>query len=577
MKQPVRVLAGVAIVSCALAACSDGVQTGTSWSGTQLLAAHTQSFDPAAGGDVLQGADQVEDRIAAAARRDAAAVRDRFAELRARLALERISNVVVIYAENRAFDHLYGNFPGANGLQQALAAGSYRQVDLDGSVLPVLPPVWGGLTPAGAVPAIPQSETAGLPNAPFAIDSRFGLPSSVRTRDLDHSFFFNQMQIDGGRNDRFAAASDAGALVMGHYDGSSLPMWQRAREYTLADNFFMGAFGGSFLNHFWLVCACTPVFPGADTSASKGRIAAPGAPDGVSLLLDPGKNVRSVLDANGRPPYVGNGAITPINQRFDQFYAVNTMQPPYQPSGNAPPPQGDPALADPRLPGTLPPQDAPTIGDLLSSAGVTWAWYAGGWNAALADRANIYNNSVPNFQAHHQPFNYFRSFAPGSAARAQHLRDGGELPAAIDSGNLPQVVFYKPQGSLNEHPGYTDVASGDAHIAQVVDRLRASPQWKNMLIIVTYDENGGFWDHVAPPKGDRFGPSNRVPTILISPFVKKGHVDHTQYDTTSVLRLITRKFHLPKLAGLAERDRAMEAQGQHPMGDLTASLRPTRQ
>jgi acid phosphatase len=253
------------------------------------------------------------------------------------------------------------------------------------------------------------------------------------------------------------------------------------------------------------------------------------------------------------------------------------MQPPYQPSGSAPPAGGDPRLADPNVSGTLPPQDMPTIGDLLSAAGVTWAWYAGGWNAALADRANIYNNTVPNFQAHHQPFNYFRSFAPGTAARAQHLRDGNELLAAIDSGNLPQITFYKPQGNLNQHPGYTDVAGGDAHIAQVVDRLMASPQWKNMLIIVTYDENGGFWDHVAPPKGDRFGPGNRVPAILISPFVKRGNVDHARYDTTSVLRLITHKFHLPKLTGLAERDRAMETQGQQPMGDLTASLRPTRQ
>jgi acid phosphatase len=577
MKHPTRVLASVAIVGGALVACSDGVKTGAAWPGTQLLAALTQSFDVGSGGSLLQGADQIGDQISVAVERDAAGVRERLAELRGRLALQRISNVVVIYAENRAFDNLYGNFPGANGLQQALAAGSYRQVDLDGSVLPVLPPIWGGLTPAGVEPAIPQPQTAGLPNAPFAIDSQFKLPLTVRTRDLDHSFFFNQMQIDGGRNDRFAAASDAGGLVMGYYDGSSLPMWQRAREYTLADNFFMGAFGGSFLNHFWLVCACTPVFPNAHTSASKGRIASPGAPDGVTLLLDPGKNVSSVLDTGGRPPYVGNGSITPINQRFDRFYAVNTMQPPYQPSGSAAPAGGDPLLADPKVSGTLPPQDTPTIGDLLSSAGVTWAWYAGGWNAALADRTNIYNNAVPNFQAHHQPFNYFRSFAPGTAARAQHLRDGGELLAAIDAGNLPQVVFYKPQGNLNQHPGYTDVASGDAHLAQVVDRLRASPQWNNMLIIVTYDENGGFWDHVAPPKGDRFGPGNRVPAILISPFVKKGHVDHTQYDTTSVLRLITHKFRLPKLTGLAERDRAMEAQGQRPMGDLTASLRPTRQ
>jgi phospholipase C len=80
----------------------------------------------------------------------------------------------------------------------------------------------------------------------------------VPTRDLVHRFYQNVEQINGGRNDRFVAASDAGGLAMGYYDGSSLPLWQWAKDYVLADNFFMGAFGGSFLNHFWLVCACTP-------------------------------------------------------------------------------------------------------------------------------------------------------------------------------------------------------------------------------------------------------------------------------------------------------------------------------
>ena len=67
-----------------------------------------------------------------------------------------------------------------------------------------------------------------------------------------------------------------------------------------------------------------------------------------------------------------------------------------------------------------------------------------------------------------------------------------------------------------------------------------------MLIVVTYDENGGFWDHVAPPKGDRWGPGTRIPAIIVSPFAKKGYVDHTQYDTTSILRFITRRFELPR-------------------------------
>ncbi len=68
-----------------------------------------------------------------------------------------------------------------------------------------------------------------------------------------------------------------------------------------------------------------------------------------------------------------------------------------------------------------------------------------------------------------------------------------------------------------------------------------------MVIVITYDENGGIWDHVAPPKGDMFGPGSRIPAIIVSPFAKQGFVDHTQYDTTSILRFITRRWHLPVL------------------------------
>jgi phospholipase C len=82
-----------------------------------------------------------------------------------------------------------------------------------------------------------------------------------------------------------------------------------------------------------------------------------------------------------------------------------------------------------------------------------------------------------------------------------------------------------------------------------------------MLVIVTYDENGGFWDHVPPPRGDRFGPGTRIPTLIISPFARRGFVDHTAYDTTSIAKLITRRFALEPLPGV----RALA-------GDLTNAL-----
>lgn len=452
-------------------------------------------------------------------------------------ALDRIEHIVVIYAENRSFDNLYGLFPGANGIANA-GAEAKRQIDHDGSVLPYLPPVWlsGEAKPDPAFPAR-------ISNGPFRLDAPpIGMALSQKTRDLVHAFYQNQEQINGGRMNRFAAVSDAGGLAMGYYDGSKLPMWEVAREFTLADNFFMGAFGGSFLNHFWLVCACTPVFPDAPPDrvarldASGRLLRAPDSPPGA--LQGPAKYTASRITPDG--------------------YAVLNEQPPYQPSGIPPAAGGDRRLADPSK-HPLPPQSFKTIGDTLSTKGVTWAWYASAWNAAVEEgtrgvqpRKVIYGKGEgsPNFQAHHQPFNYFARYAPGTPERAAHLKDGADFLAAIEAGSLPQVSFYKPQGRLNEHAGYADVLSGDAHIAELVRKIQASPLWTSTAVIVTYDENGGFWDHAAPPKGDRWGPGVRIPAIVVSPFAKRGQIDHTLYDTTSIIKFITRRFGLEPLPGV---------------------------
>jgi acid phosphatase len=482
-----------------------------------------------------------------------------------------IETIVVIYLENRSFDNLYGTFPGANGLTEASFEASV-QVDRDGKQLQKLPPIWRQ-TPGGFEPDRDQPAPGNIPNRPFAIDDPEGYahPLGEETRDLVHLFYQNQMQINGGRNDRFVADGDSGALVMGHYDGSKLALWGVAERYVLADNFFMGAFGGSFLNHVYLVCACIPKYPNADKSPAKDLVAEL-AEDGTSLKIAAG-SPNSALE--GPPIFVTPKAtLTPKTDRTPEFYAVNTMQPPYQPSGVRPAPGGDKALADPTQSGALPPQTDPTIGDLLSARGISWAWYAGAWDAALADFQSA--RTIERFQPHHQPFNYFVNFAPGTPSRRDHLRDAGvggvKFIDAIDAGILPQVSFYEPQGSLSEHAGYTDVLSGDRHAAEIIAHLEKSPQWPHMLVIVTYDENGGFWDHVAPPKGDPFGPGTRIPALIISPFAKTGTVDHTLYDTGSVLRFLTRRFDLPVLPGLARRDESIRAARGVTPGDLTNAL-----
>jgi acid phosphatase len=457
--------------------------------------------------------------------------------------LKRIDHIVVIYAENRSFDHLYGLFPGAEGIAQASAA-QKTQLDHDGKPLPHLPPTYN----KGAVDA--RFATRGLPNGPFRLDAP---PINAAWDQVLlspwHLYYQNRAQIARGQNNRFVAMSDVGAWVMGHIDGSKMKMWSWAQRYTLADHFFMGAFGGSFLNHQWLICACTPLDPQAPAAAK-------------AVLDDQGEPRRrpdspaSIMDG---PVRLMDGRVTPDG------YAVNTSQPPYQPSGIAPASaqEADLDRADPAK-HPLPAQTQKTIGDTLSAKGIAWAWYAGGWQQALEDgrrdpqlpRQVIYNPKAgsPNFQPHHQPFNYFARFAPGTPDRARHLKDGEEFFKAIESGQLPAVSFYKPVGRLTEHPSYTDIASGDAHIAGLLDKLEHSPQWPRMAVIVTYDENGGFWDHVPPPSGsgwgDRWGPGTRIPALVVSPFARRGYVDKTVYDTTSVLKFITRRFDLEPLSGV---------------------------
>ncbi len=411
--------------------------------------------------------------------------------------LARIGHIVVIFEENRSFDNLFGHFPGADGL--ANAGGAATQADRAGRPYATLPPV----IDSGAAPPAPDPRfPANLPNGPFRIDGFVALDQL--TPDLTHAFYQEQLQIDHGRMDRFVAWSSAASMVMGWFDAAGTQQWRLAQDYALGDRMFHSAFGGSFLNHAYLV-ASRP-FEWKD------------APE----------RLRARLDSNGT--LLKDGAVTPDG------YAVNTSRSVYLHA---------PGETDPTL--LVPPQTMPHIGDRLDAKGISWAWYSGGYDNAMAGRPDAL------FQYHHQPLAYFQDLAPGTPAQRAHLKDYADLLADLASDRLPQVVFYKPFATFNLHPGYATVAEGDAHLAGLVAKLQASPAWQDMLILVTYDENGGQWDHVAPPRRDRWGPGTRIPLIAIGPTVKRGFVDHTPYDFGSILRTITLRFGAEPVAD-ADRD-----------------------
>ncbi len=406
---------------------------------------------------------------------------------RAAVPLERISHIIVIYQENWSFDGLYGHFPGANGIANAGAA--IRQVDKSGVPYKTLPQPLEGGKPDPRFPA-------DLPVTPF--DAAGFVQPDQRTGDLVHRYYQEQLQIDGGKMDKFVAWSDATGLVMSYYDATNMPVGLLAQQYVLADNFFHAAFGGSFLNHFWLVCACTPRW--ADAPAS----------------------LRAQLDGNG--VMTKDGVVTPDGYAVNTAFTVNSPHP---------------ANANPAT--LVPDQTMPTIGDRLSEKGVSWAWYSGGWDDALAGHPDSL------FQFHHQVFAFFTRYADGTPGRAAHLKDERQFFRDVQAGTLPSVVFVKPLGPDNEHPGYADMLRGERHVADLVRAVANSPAWPGTVIIVTYDEHGGRWDHVAPPVVDRWGPGSRVPAIIISPLAKRHYVDHTAYDTTSILKLIENRWGLAPL------------------------------
>jgi phospholipase C len=401
--------------------------------------------------------------------------------------IPQIKHLVVIYMENHSFDNLYGEFDGANGLENA-RKGNFIQVNQKGE-------------PYKFLPEIPRNSSfpANLPNKLFNIDQY--VTADKKTPDVTHRFFNNQLQIDGGKMDKFAAYNDSKGLAMGYYNTKKLPLYPIAKEYTLCDNFFQSVFGGSYFNHLYLISAAAPVWHDAPES------------------------MIAKVDASGN--LIKDGVVTSDGYAVNHIYSRNS---PY------------PANSDTTK--LLPAQTMPTIGEKMSEKGVSWAWYSEGWDDAVAGRKN-------NFAYNHEPFLYFAQYKEGTEGR-KHLKDQNDFIKAAKEGTLPEVCFVKPGGGNDEHPGGSAVYPSEQLAVRLINDVLQGPNGKDALVILTYDEFGGFFDHVVPPKIDRWGPGSRIPAILIGPFAKKGYIDSTPYETVSILSFIEHRWGIEPLA---ERDK----------------------
>ena len=402
-------------------------------------------------------------------------------------------HVIVLFLENRSFDHLFGTYPGADGL----AAYSGKQTDRAGVPYATLPqPIGRDGRPDPRFPA-------DLPNAPFPM-LRFVGPFD-QTAVPAHRFYDMQRQYppgaDGVAMGRWVAEGTTGGGTMGYYDRVAIPMqWRLADEFVLLDHYFQGIHGGSFANHFSLISGSLARYPDAPAEY-RARVAADGRVDGD-------------VDAEG--------------------HVVNNLDPPY-------PPQ--------RVAEILrAPQTQPTIADRLDAAGVTWRWYAAGWGAGVDA---VKNGLVP----HHNPFQYVKRIMETEEGRA-HIRDGSEFVEVLRGGALPAVAFVKPHWKDNAHPFSSTVGAGDRWIGAMAREIMASRYWPRAVVVITYDEGGGWFDHVRPPAVDRFGLGTRVPALVVSPYARRGRIGHGQYDHASILKLIEWRW---GLAPLSERDRRAAA------------------
>lgn len=420
-----------------------------------------------------------------------------------------IRHVVVIFDENVSFDHYFGTYPNAAN-----------------------PPGQPAFTPAPGTPAISGLSGALLtanPNGvnPFRLDR-----TQAVTCDNDHSYTDEQRAFDGGLMDKFTAVVSCGGAAstgMGYYDGNTVTaLWNYAQHYAMSDAHFGTTFG--------------PSTPGALNLIS-GQTHPPA---GATLISDP--------DPAGDD--CGAGAAT--------FGA------------------------------------APNIGTLLSGIGVTWGWFQGGFRptsvsggvaSCNASHQNVSGATVRDYSPHHEPFQYYDQTrnphhkAPSSVAAighdeagVNHQYDLSDYFAALDAGTPPAVSFLKAPAYQDGHAGYSDPLDEQRFLVDTVNRIQASSTWGDTAIVITYDDSDGWYDHQPSPivnsssgpddaldgpgqcHGSSFPPmvggfSNRcgfgprLPLLVVSPYAKVNHVDHTQIDQTSVLRFIEDNWGTGQLGG----------------------------
>jgi len=447
-----------------------------------------------------------------------------------------IKHVVVIFQENRSFDHYFGTYPNAENPKGETAFHAKDDT-----------PTVNGLT-KGLIDQNNSHDATNTLFPPFRFD-----PSQNYTCDQNHNYTPEQQAFDSGLLDTFpeftgtpcpsATYPDVSSLgagvVMGYYDGNTVTgLWNYAQHFALSDNFFGTNFG--------------PSTPGALNVIS-------GMTGGVDPSTEVGVAGVVVDDAD-------------INDA-DSFYddCSSTTSHFGMSSSNK------------------------NIGDLLNDKGITWGWFQGGFTpssvvsgkAVCATTTNRIDMTPETaYSAHHNPFEYYASTSNphhtppanlseiGHNGPANHEYDLSYFQQAALAGDLPAVSYLKANRAQDGHPGNSSPLDEQQFLVNTLNFLQSLPEWRETAVIITWDDSDGWYDHAAGPivnqsasSADaatgtgmcgtgihsleglqaRCGYGPRIPMLVISPYARQNFVDHTVTDQSSVVRFIEDNWGLPRI------------------------------
>jgi phospholipase C len=410
-----------------------------------------------------------------------------------------------------------------------------------------------------------------LPDTEFQLTGT-NLPYDSYTGDTVHRLFHMWQQSDcntanatadnpsGCLNDLYpfvaTARDDSGGNSMGFYnmkEGDVPVLEQLAEKYTLSDNFHQSVMGGTAANHvalgtgdfmFWTTFngltqpPATTIANPNPTSLTSDKYVADKTWTNCSDNTQPG--IQPILS------YLKDLSYQPASRcESGQFYMINNLSPGFLPNGQV-------DTANIAAGAKVPPSPLRTIGDELNDNSISWAYYGGGYDAAVrvANGSTdpfdqlIANNycDICNFES------YAASIMGDASQRSTHIKDAIDFFNDLQSGDLPAVSFVKPDSMVDGHPASSKLDLFEGMLEMIVDGLQKNPQlFKDTALFVAFDEGGGYWDSGFMQPLDFFGDGPRIPFMVISDYSRGGKVVHTYYDHVSILKFIERNWGLSPL------------------------------